>query len=158
MQWQTLFIFLDDVIVIARNFEEMIERLRELFRRLISAGLKIKPKKMQLMEEKVSFLGHRITKDGIMPELDTVKCIKEWPTPKSLKETRAILGLVGYYRKFIRSLRDRARPLYHLEGAGQAFEWTQECDDAFQDLKGALTGEEVLASTEGSHLHFRLRC
>ena len=71
LQWKTLLIYLDDVISFGRTFDEALERLEELFERIKTANLKLKPSKCNLFRKEVSFLGHRVNESGVMP--DTVK-------------------------------------------------------------------------------------
>ena len=73
------------------------------------------------------------------------KCIKEWQVPKTLRDVRSFIGVCSYYRIFIRSFSKRAAPINRLLEAEQPFVWTEECQKSFEDLKSALTGNEVMA-------------
>ena len=145
MPWETLLVYLDDVIVYAKTFEEMIARLEEVLIRLGGASLKLKPKKCHLFQKKVAYLGHVVSEEGISTDPDKIKSVKEWPTPTSQTEVRSFLGLASYYRKFIQSFADIARPLHRLTEKHAEFKWTAECDDAFQELKKRLIQSPILA-------------
>ena len=145
LNWRTLLVYMDDIICFGRTFEETLERLEEVFQRLVNANLKHKPKKCCLFQKDVSFLGYRVTAEGIMPEISKVEYIQAIPVPRNLTELRHFLGYLGYYRRFIKGFSERAAPLNRLMEAGQSFIWTDECQEAFLDLKSALFGDEVMA-------------
>ncbi len=105
----------------------------------------LKPSKCHLFQRRVNFLGHVITEDGVMPDPEKIRAVKEWGVPRNTSDIRSLIGLCAYYRRFIKSFSTRARPLLKLLEAGQAFDWTEECEKAFLDLKNALTGDEVMA-------------
>lgn len=83
LHWKTLLVYLDDIIVYGRDFEQEIERLTQVFERLIDANMKLKPKKCQLFKKEVAYLGHIVSERGIANDPDKVKMIKEWPVPKT---------------------------------------------------------------------------
>ena len=145
LQWKTLLIYLDDLIIFSDSFDQHIERLDEVLTRLGEAGLKLKPSKCNLFQEEVVFLGHLITPEGVKPDKSKVEAVHAWPTPKNLTGVRAFLGLCSYYRRFIFQFAHIAHPLNRLLEAGQAFEWTEDCQIAFDTLKSKLTGDEVMA-------------
>ena len=142
LNWRTLLVYMDDLICFGRLFEETLERLEEVFQRLVNANLKLKPKNYCLFQNDVSFLGYRITAEGIMPEISKVEYIQVIPVPRNLTELRHFLEYLGYYRRFIKGFSERAAPLNQLREAGQLFIWIDECQEAFLDLKSALFGDE----------------
>ena len=95
-------LYLDDIIVYSRTFEEHLDRLCSVFQRLRSAGLKLKPSKCFLFKNEVRYLGHVVSADGIKTDPDKVKAIKDWPVPKDSRDVRKFLGFAGFYRKFIK--------------------------------------------------------
>ena len=157
LQWEILLIYLDDLIVFSRTFDEHLERLDQVFTRLYEAGLKLKPSKCFLFKPEVSFLGHVVTKDGIRPQTSKVECMYSWERPRDLTSLRSFLGFCSYYRRYIRNFSRRAQPLNRLLEAGQPFEWTVECQKSFDDLRTALTGDEVMAFPQNDGL-FILDC
>ena len=72
LQWNILLVYLDDIIVMATNFDEHLERLEEVFKRLLGAGLKMKPSKCELFKTEVLFLGHTVSQEGIKPNPKTI--------------------------------------------------------------------------------------
>ena len=129
----------------SRMFEEHICRLDEVFSRLCKAGLKLKPSKCDLFQHEVLYLGHIITSDGIKANPEKLVAVKEWATPTNVKHVRSFMGLCSYYRRFIKGFSHIARPLNRLLESGVKFEWTDECEHAFNELKSALTIDNVMA-------------
>ncbi len=126
IQWKSLLIYLDDLITFGKDFTEQLQRLREMFQRLMNAGLKLKPEKCELFQTSVKFLGFTVCKEGVKPNDDKIECIKSWPVPKNLTEVRSFVQFCSYYRRFIRSFSTRAAPLNGLMRAGQKFHWDVE--------------------------------
>ena len=120
-------------------------RLEQILQRLASCGLKLKPSKCRLLQTSVTFLGHLVSAEGIATDPEKTRSVEEWPVPVSVKEVRGFLGLSGYYRKFVKDYARIAAPLTALTRKGQHFEWTSECQVAFDALKRALTTPPVLA-------------
>ena len=145
LHWETLLVYLDDIIVWGRTLSEAVARLETVLQRLRSAGLKAKPSKCDLFKTSVHYLGHVVSPDGVATEPEKVAAVKEWPTPKSVRELRSFLGLASYYRRFIHFFANRAKPLHRLLEKGKVFDWTADCQSAFDDLKGCLTSAPILA-------------
>ena len=143
--WKICLIYLDDVIVMGRTFEEELERLEQVFERLAWAGLKLKPKKCFLFQKRVSYLRHVVTKESISADLGKVEQVRTWPIPENRTEFKSFLGLASYYRRFVPDFSAVAQPLYKLTDAKTDFVWTGECQLAFDSLKGLLTSTRVLA-------------
>ena len=94
--------YLDDVIVLGSTFEEELVRIDEVFSRLKSAKLKLKPSKCSLFQHDVEFLGHVVFAEGIAMQNGKVAAIRDWPPCKNVSEVRAFMGLSGYYRRFVK--------------------------------------------------------
>ena len=137
--------YLDDIIILGRTFEEALRNLECVFQRLQEANLKLKPKKCFLFQPKVTYLGHVVSEEGISCDPTKVEVVKNWPTPTNKSEVRSILGLIGYYRKFIVDFSARASPLTKLTRKNARFEWNENCEQAFQDLKNCLVNSPILA-------------
>ena len=137
--------YLDDVIVFSSTFEQHIEHLTDVFTKLHNAGIKLSPHKCQFCQQEVTYLGHLLTPNGMKPINTTIDKIKRFPAPTSSTETKAFLGLVGFYRRFIRNFAAIANPLHQLLQKGVSFTWTAAHQTAFECLKAALHRDVLLA-------------
>ena len=86
LQWSICLIYLDDVFIFGRNFDENIEQLDVVLTRFGAAGLKLKPAKCFFFSDRVTFLGHVITREGILPDPDNLAKIANWPVPWNVRE------------------------------------------------------------------------
>jgi transposase InsO family protein len=152
LAWTTCVIYLDDIIIFGKDFEEHIERLREVLGRIEQADLKLKPRKCSLLKKSVGFLGHVVSAEGILPNKANIEKILSWSTPKTVTDVRAVLGLGSYYRRHIRDYSKKMLPLIELTKKNKKFEWTPECQAALDNLKAELTGPEIMAYPEESGL------
>ena len=94
-------VYIDDVIVMGKSFEDHVCNVSQVFQRVRQAGLKLKPSKCRLFQEKVTFLGHVVSRHGIEPDPEKISSIAAWPEPKCLTEVRSLLGLASYYKTFV---------------------------------------------------------
>jgi hypothetical protein len=145
LPWSVCLLYLDDILVHGKTFEEEILNLREVFGRFRAANLKLNPKKCELFRRKVLYLGHIVTQEGISTEPSKVEAVTTWPRPTNKRDLRGFLGLCSYYRKFIKSFADIASPLHKLTEKETVFDWSEQCNEAFEELKRLLTAAPVLA-------------
>ena len=149
LQWDRCLVYLDDIIVFGRTFGETIENLEKVFSRLRTAGLKLKAKKCHLFQEEVGFLGHIVSAEGVRCDPSKVAQVNNWEVPQTLSELRSFLGLASYYRKFIAGFATIASPLHELQRKNKTFQWSDECQKAFNILKERLTSAPILAYPRG---------
>ena len=149
------FIYLDDVIVFSKTFEDHIQRLTLIFDRFRKFGLKLSPKKCSFFMKKVKYIGHIVSAEGVQADPDKVSKVKNWPVPQTPEEVRQFLGFAGYYRKFIFNFSQIARPLIDIMATGKkprgkrkippsSWKWGPAQDTAFEMLKDRLTSAPVL--------------
>ena len=141
-------VYLDDILVPGRTFEQQIGNLRTVFMRLKEAKLKLAPKKCSLFREEVKFLGHIVSASGVATDPDKLYAVSTWPRPTNVLEVRQFLGLCSYYRRFVAKFADIAQPLYQCTERNQPFEWTEGAEHAFNRLKQALTEAPILGYPE----------
>lgn len=139
------FVYLDDIIVIGRSFEEHLLNLRKVFRQLYNASLKLNPSKCHFGKRKLKYLGHLVTADGIQTDPDKVKAIQAIPQPKTTKQVRSFLGVATWYRRFVPNFADIAAPLCSLLKKDTRFHWGASQQEAFAELRKRLTEAPVLA-------------
>lgn len=142
--------YLDDIVIYSRNVEEHICHLREVFKRLSDAGLKLKLSKCDLFKNKIKYLGHEVSEKGIKPDVGKVKVISELKAPTNIREVRRIIGMAGFYRKFIPNFSEITQPLTALTKKSATFSWDDEKQKAFDTLKEKLTTAPILAYPDPS--------
>ncbi|GFW01290.1 hypothetical protein TNCV_5029451 [Trichonephila clavipes] len=153
-KWTMCLCYLDDIIVFSETFEDHLIRLRLVLKCLQEAGLKLNSKKCLFAAQEVKILGHLVSSNGVRPDPDKIKAVRNFPTPKNIHDIRSFLGLCSYFRRFIKGFCYLAEPLQSLLKSGVEFHWGPEEVEAFNSLKKALTSDPVLgmyderASTE----------
>ena len=145
LHWSTRLVYLDDVIVVGKSFSDHMTNLEQVLSRFRDANLKLKPSKCHFLHTQVRFLGHVVSKDGILPDPSNTNRVLDWPTPRNASEVRSFLGLCSYYRRFVKNFAHCAAPLHRLTQRDVPFDWTTECEDAFTSLRDALIHAPVMA-------------
>ena len=97
-----------------------------------------------MLQKRVSFLGFTVSSEGVGTDHDKTDAIRNWPVPRTVRESRAFVGLCQYYRRFVPKFSDIAAPLHALTKKGARFDWTHQCQEAFEKLKSALVSADVL--------------
>ena len=144
MNWHRAVVYLDDVIVFSRTLEEHLESLRELLQKFRQSGLKLSPEKCCVAASEVIFLGHHLDADGIRPAEEKVEAIRTWPAPTSPRALRQFLGFLGYYQQYIPDYSKKAAVLTDLLKKTTSYQWTDECQRSFQNLKEDIMKYRVL--------------
>ncbi|KAJ1177696.1 hypothetical protein NDU88_002948 [Pleurodeles waltl] len=106
--------YLDDVVIFSNTWIEHLEHLSQVFDTLATAGLTANPKKCMLGKTDISYLGYIIGDGKLRPQMSKIEAISNAPNPKTKKDLRSFLGLVGYYRRFIPAYSTLAAPLTDL--------------------------------------------
>ena len=114
--------YLDDILVVSDSYEQHLADL-QVFSPLRHVSLKLGPQKCQFAHSHCTFLGHEISKDGMLPPPDRVRAVQDYSSPKSLKELCRFMGLINWFRKFIPNLSTLAQPLNQLTKNGILFQW-----------------------------------
>jgi len=146
LTYDVCLVYLDDILVFSKTFDEHLECLATVFDRLDRYSLKLKPSKCSLFQRKVSFLGHVVSRNGIECDPEKVAAIASWPSPTSIAEVRTFCGLASYYCTFVCNFTSKARPLHNLTRKGAVFQWTPGCKTEFQELKQAVTSAPILVT------------
>ena len=150
LQWSACLVYIDDIIIMGKSFDDHMRNLQTVFERLRQAGLKLHPGKCQFLQQKVYFLGHVVSADGLLPDPNKTSKVKDWPTPGTVQEVQQFLGLANYYRRFIHNFAVIAKPLHHLTEKHTKFQWNHDCQNAFTALKTCLTSAPILALPDWS--------
>jgi hypothetical protein len=137
-------VFIDDILVYSKSVEEHEQHLRVVPGKLRAHKLYAKFSKCEFWLEKISFLGHILTAEGVAVDPGKVETVSNWREPTNVSEIRSFLGLAGYYRRFIEGFSKIARPMTKLLKKEKKFNWTESCEKSFQELKRRLTTAPVL--------------
>ena len=138
-------IFVDDILIYSNSAEEHARRLENVFRRFEEANLQLHPGKCTFAQSQVQYLGYILSENGISPSPEKVKAVRNYPTPKNVREVRAFLGLASFYRRLVPDFAHIAKALTILTRNDQKFTWGQEQQEAFETLKDRLCTAPVLS-------------
>ena len=155
--FQTLLLYLDDVIVFSSSVDEHLERLELVLSRLQQEQLKVKLEKCCFFRTEVNYLGHVISNEGVATDPKKISAVKEWQRPSSVKELSSFLGFCGYYRRYVDGFAKITAPLNRVKAEltdphtkrpsrrliGEL--WDDQCEKSFQELKSRLVSAPVLA-------------
>ena len=144
MNWRDCVVYIDDVLIWSRTFEEHLCKLGQVFQAFEKAGLRIKPSKCHICCKSVPYLGHLLSADGIQIDPARVKAIEEMPAPTKIKAVESVLELVNYYRRFVRNLSQIEAPLRDVIFNPQ-FIWTKEAQQSFDEIKQSIALNSILA-------------
>jgi hypothetical protein len=150
-------IYMDDIFIFARTRAELEDNTKKILQRLRENDLFLKPKKCEFCKEKIEWLGMIIEEGKISMDPGKLKGISDWPSPTTVKQTRGFLGFGNFYRRFIRHFSDIAKPLNDLLKKDSKFEWTADCQKAFEELKKRFTEEPVLMMPDHNR-PFQIEC
>ena len=147
-------VYLDDLVIYGKTFEEHCERLEAVLMALDQAGLSLNPEKCTFAVEEIACLGHQVTSNGIRPDPSKLEAILEFPSPATspphqrLTTLRSFLGIVSYYRRFVKNFASIASPLYQCLKKNAPWIWGEEQENAFQQMKSVLVSAPLLAHHE----------
>lgn len=144
-----VFVYLDDIIITSRTLTEHFQLLETVANRLRRANLTISIDKSQFCRKSVRYLGFILNEEGVSVDSAKIEPILNYPPPKSVKDVRRLLGLAGFYQRFIENYSRIASPLSDLLKKSKGkFHWTKEADDALLQLKSALTSPPILSNPD----------
>lgn len=138
-------VFLDDIVVHGSSKEEHDSRLESTLQRLSEYLLTLNSQKCCFDQQEIEFMGYVINSKGLYPIDSKVKAILDIPNPKDAKELASLLGITGYYSRFICDYASVSEPLRHLLRKNTILEWSEECEAAVKELKMRITSPPVLA-------------
>ena len=142
--------YIDDVAVFSTSWTEHLEQLKEILTRVKDVGLTLRAEKCNVGVASCIYLGHEVGSGRISPMEAKISAIKEFNRPKTKKAVRELLGLAGYYRKFIKNFAERSVFLTGTLGGKRpdVVDWDQGLEEEFQDLKKALGSKPVLSAPD----------
>ncbi|KAF5701029.1 reverse transcriptase domain-containing protein [Fusarium globosum] len=136
--------YLDDILIFSDTEEEHTEHVHKVLKALQDANMLVEPTKSHFHQNQVTYLGHEISYNEIRMDRRKIAAVAEWKPPESVKEVQSFLGFANYYRRFIKNFSKIAIPLTELTKKDTPFRWNSKAQQAFEQLKEAITSEPVL--------------
>lgn len=143
-----ILVYLDDVIICSPTFEEHLEDLRRVIKRLQEFKLKANREKSNFFCSRIKYLGHVITSEGIQVDPDKTAAIVERPNPKNAKEVLSFLQTCSWYRRFIPGFAQMSKPLSDLTKKNAVWKWDEETQQSYDKLKELLTTAPILQQAQ----------
>jgi len=158
--WQICLIYLDDILIFSKNFEDQIHRVKAVLEKIRQSGLKLSLSKCNFFLSEVKYLGHVISADGLKADPDKIEVVKNWPVPATVNHLRRFLGFTNYYRKYIQGyanftesleqvLKDSCKSKVKRNDESKLL-WSSKGLNAFSHLKQALCSTPCLAFPQGN--------
>lgn len=114
LTWRQCLIYLDNILVSSKTFDDHLSHLEQIFSRLRQAYLKLKSSKCDFAAKEIKYLGYIISKHGVRTDPNKTKAVSSFPVPKTQKDGRSFLGMCNYYRKFVKDYAKLSSPLNNL--------------------------------------------
>ena len=143
-KYRRAMVYMDDVLCYSQTWEENMLAIRDVFAALKDGDIKLKREKCFFGMSSLSFLGYVIDAEGIRPDPVKVEAVQHFPVPRNVRQVRSFNGLAQFYRRFIRGFSETMKPLYALTKSGATFQWTDDCQQAFDGIKRSITTDVIL--------------
>jgi len=138
------FVYLDDIIVFSNDFETHLSKLKIIFQRLREHKLLIQLAKTEFLKPEVFYLGHVLSAEGLGLQQIKVDKIVNYPRPQNVKEVQRLLGMAGYYRRFIMNYSEKTKSFTLLTRKNVPFLWTEQHENDFQKLRTELSSPNLV--------------
>ena len=136
--------YLDDVLIVSRSFFQHMTDVQAVLQAFAQYNLLLSPNKCEFAKPTATFLGYNLSEHGYQLSDKHVSALASYPRPQTVKELRTFLGLINYFRKFIRDRAKICEPLHALTRKGVIFQWSKECEESFQKIKDKLCRPPIL--------------
>lgn len=150
-------VYIDDLVIFSASFEDHMEHIRIILRKLLEAGFTVKMRKSVFCREQITFLGHIVSGTGVKPDPDRIVAIQNFPAPKSQKQLRSFLGLCNFFRQFVPKYAMIMDDMRELLGGKMKWRWTEKAAKAFEELKAAFQ-RQVILSQPNLNQKFLIEC
>lgn len=141
--------FFDDISAINKEWKEHLKAIEGCLETMSNEGIRVNLNKTNFCAKELDLLGYKVTTEGVKPQDKKRELLEQFPRPTSIKSLRRLLGLSGWFRRFIMYYSRICSPLYEvLKGKNPKFFWTSKQEDAFQKIKNALNSAPILAAPD----------
>lgn len=140
--------YVDDTLVYSPSFDQHLIDLEKVISRVGSVGLTLNIKKCKFALQEVEILGHELSPEGLHPQKERIQKIQEIRPPTNVPEARSFIGMIGYYRQFIKDFSIIAAPITNLFRKNRPWKWNAQCQQAFTTLIDRIRSAPILASPD----------
>ena len=135
--------YIDGILIHSKSFDEHLIHIEKVLKAFQIENIKLKLSKCSFVKREVKYLGHKLSHNQVIPLNDNLESIMRFPTPKTVKNVQQFLGKINFYHKFIPSAAKLLFPLYNLLKKDTKFEWNENCQNAFDQIKEYLCSEPI---------------
>ena len=139
-------IYIDDCATSSSSFKETLDHYQKIFECEYKFGVQFKTSKCSLFSTNLQLLGHRITPEGSFPTDKGTESISSFPRPHNVSSLKQFLGMIGYFREYIRNMSQRSQNLHSLLSPKALFSWSDQHEAEVQGLKSALLSNNIILS------------
>ena len=146
--WLFTLVYIDDIVIYSKNWSEHVDHLDLVLKAIIDSGITLSPPKCHFGYSSILLLGQKVSRLGFSTHEEKVRAVDEFARPSRVSELQSFLGMAVYFSNYIPFYSFMASPLFQLLRKGAAWNWTAECEHAWQSIKRALRQAPVLAHAE----------
>lgn len=144
LNYESCFVYLDDLIVFGNNLVTHNKNLIKIFNRLRKVQLKLNPSKCNFLRKEILYLGHVISSEGVLPDPEKLNAVQNFPVPTDSQATKRFVAFANYYRTFVKNFAQIVNPLNKLTRKNVSFAWDSNCQKAFESIKQKLINPPIL--------------
>lgn len=130
INWRYVLCYIDDTVIFSPTFELHLQHLSEVFQHLREAGLRLTPSKCFCAQKSIHYLGHILSKEGILPHSSKFEQVKNLSVPRNASDVKRVLGLFNFYKKFVQGYSKICAPFFGLFQKDKPFDWNDSCQNA----------------------------
>ena len=143
----------DDILIATSGgVSAHLDILKQVFSKLAKNNVRLSGPKCQFLKDRVKYMGHILSKQGISPVKSKLEVIQQAPRPAVVSQLRSFLGMINYYSKFIPDFSSKLHPLFELLSNKTKWFWSESCEAAFLWAKEVLSSDQVLVHYDSSKL------
>ena len=142
--------YIDDIVIYGNDLSTMFNLFEEVLRRCLDVGFFVKVRKCEFLAPRVLLLGHIISESGIQPNPKKVSAVRDAPAPTSKEQVRSFLGAASFLRRFVPHFAEMAEPITRLLKKGVPFQWLEEQQQAYENLKTNISDQVLLTAPDGN--------